>query len=143
MDEIGEISPAVQVKLLQVLQDKSFYKVGGQEKIKVDVRVIAASNRNLEEEILKGNFREDLYYRINVFPIWIPPLRERKEDIYSLVEILLPAICDKIGCSRKNISVEALNILLNYDWPGNVRELENILERAINLCDGNTIFPNT
>ncbi len=140
LDEIGEISPAVQVKLLQVLQDKSFYKVGGQEKIKVDVRVIAASNRNLEEEILKGNFREDLYYRINVFPIWIPPLRERKEDIYSLVEILLPAICDKIGCSRKNISVEALNILLNYDWPGNVRELENILERAINLCDGNTIF---
>ncbi len=140
LDEIGEISPAVQVKLLQVLQDKSFYKVGGQEKIKVDVRVIAASNRNLEEEILKGNFREDLYYRINVFPIWIPPLRERKEDIYSLVEILLPAICDKIGCSRKNISVEALNMLLNYDWPGNVRELENILERAINLCDGNTIF---
>lgn len=90
--------------------------------------------------MLKGNFREDLYYRINVFPIWIPPLRERKEDIYSLVEMLLPSICQKIGCENKTISVEALNMLLEYDWPGNVRELENILERAINLCDGNTIF---
>lgn len=140
LDEIGEISTNLQVKLLQVLQDKSFYKVGGQEKIKVDVRVIAASNRNLEDEMLKGNFREDLYYRINVFPIWIPPLRDRKEDIYSLVEMLLPSICQKIGCENKTISVEALNMLLEYDWPGNVRELENILERAINLCDGNTIF---
>jgi len=140
LDEIGEISPPLQVKLLQVLQDRSFYKIGGQEKIKVDVRVIAASNRNLEEEILKGNFREDLYYRINVFPIWIPPLRERKEDIYPLVEALLPAICEKVGCGRKTLSVEALNMLLNYDWPGNVRELENILERAVNLCDGNSIF---
>lgn len=140
LDEIGEISTNLQVKLLQVLQDKTFYKVGGQEKIKVDVRVIAASNRNLEEEMLKGNFREDLYYRINVFPIWIPPLRERKEDIYSLVEMLLPSICEKIGCEDKIISVEALNVLLEYDWPGNVRELENILERAINLCDGGTIF---
>lgn len=140
LDEIGEISPPLQVKLLQVLQDRSFYKIGGQEKIKVDVRVIAASNRNLEDEILKGNFREDLYYRINVFPIWIPPLRERKEDIYPLVEALLPAICEKVGCGRKTLSVEALNMLLNYDWPGNVRELENILERAVNLCDGNSIF---
>ncbi|MCC5910995.1 MAG: sigma 54-interacting transcriptional regulator [Clostridiaceae bacterium] len=139
LDEIGEISPAVQVKLLQVLQNKNFYRVGGNKKISVDVRIIAATNKNLEEEMAKNKFREDLYYRINVFPIWAPPLRDRKEDIYPLVHSLLPKICSRIGCHQKRISGEALYKLMEYDWPGNVRELENIVERAVNLAEGNTI----
>lgn len=142
LDEIGEISPSLQIKLLQVLQDKTFYKVGGNKNIEVDVRIIVATNKNLEEEMTAGRFREDLYYRINVFPIWIPPLRERKEDIYPLIQNMLPSICEKIGCETKRISGEALNLLLTYDWPGNVRELENILERAVNLSEGNTILSN-
>ncbi|SHI47139.1 sigma-54 interaction domain-containing protein [Lutispora thermophila] len=140
LDEIGEMSPTLQIKLLQVLQDKTFYKVGGSKNIEVDVRIIVATNKNLEEEMIAGRFREDLYYRINVFPIWIPPLRERKEDIYLLVQNMLPDICKRIGCETKRISGEALNILSAYDWPGNVRELENILERAVNLAEGNTIL---
>lgn len=140
LDEIAEISPSLQVKLLQVLQDKTFYKVGGNDLIKLNVRIIAATNKNLEEEILKNKFREDLYYRINVFPIWIPPLRDRKQDIYTLVNDLLPAICNRLGCEEKGISGEALRILLSYNYPGNVRELENILERAVNLTEGKIIF---
>lgn len=140
LDEIGEISSFLQVKLLQVLQDRTFYKIGGNKSIEVDVRIIVATNKNLEKEILLGNFREDLYYRINVFPIWIPPLRERKHDIYPLVKSILPKICSRIGCDEKRISVEAIGLLSDYDWPGNVRELENILERAINLTEGNTIL---
>ncbi len=140
LDEIGEISTFLQVKLLQVLQDRTFYKVGGNKSIEVDVRIIVATNKNLEKEILMGNFREDLYYRINVFPIWIPPLRDRKIDIYPLVKDILPKICSRIGCEEKRISVEALSVLSDYNWPGNVRELENILERAINLTEGNTIM---
>ena len=140
LDEIGEMSPNLQVKLLQVVQEKSFYKVGGQEKVKVNVRIIAATNKNLEEEMLKGNFREDLYYRVNVFPIWIPPLRERKQDIYPLVDIILSKICEEIGCEGKKLSGECYSLILKYDWPGNVRELENVLERAVNLCEGNTIL---
>lgn len=140
LDEIGEIPLQLQVKLLQVLQDKSFYKIGGKKKITVDVRIIAATNKNLEEEMINGRFREDLYYRINVFPIWIPPLRDRKQDIYSLVQTMLPSICKRIGCKNKRISGEALNILTKYNWPGNIRELENILERAVNIADGNTIL---
>ncbi|MCR2045066.1 sigma 54-interacting transcriptional regulator [Anaerosalibacter massiliensis] len=140
LDEIGEISPSLQVKLLQVLQDGSFYKVGGQEKVKVDLRIISATNKNLEEEMIEGRFREDLYYRINVFPIWVPPLRDRKEDIYLLVKSILPKICKKVGCKNKRISGESLNILLKHSWPGNVRELENILERAANLSEENTIL---
>ncbi|SCY80043.1 sigma-54 interaction domain-containing protein [Alkaliphilus peptidifermentans] len=142
LDEIGEISPVLQVKLLQVLQNKSFYRVGGNKKITVDVRIIAATNKNLEEEMINGSFREDLYYRINVFPIWIPPLRDRKQDIYSLVYYILPYICKKIGCEEKRISGEALNILAEYHWPGNIRELENILERAVNLAEGNILLSN-
>lgn len=140
LDEIGEISPFLQVKLLQVLQDRTFYKIGGNKTIEVNVRIIVATNKNLEEEILRGRFREDLYYRINVFPIWIPPLRERKQDIYSLVKNTLPKLCARIGCDEKRISGEALVLLSTSDWPGNVRELENILERAINLAEGNTIL---
>lgn len=140
LDEIGEMSISLQVKLLQVLQDKTFFKIGGNRNIEVDVRIIVATNKNLEEEMLKGRFREDLYYRINVFPIWIPPLRERKGDIYPLVENMLPMICERIGCEEKRISGEALGLLSGYDWPGNIRELENILERAVNLAEGNTIL---
>lgn len=140
LDEIGDIPLNLQVKLLQVLQDKSFYRVGGTEKINVNIRIIAATNKNLEEEMAEGRFREDLYYRINVFPIWIPPLRERLEDIYPLVDMILPKICNEIGSKNKRISGEALNLLTRYNWPGNVRELENILERAINLAEGNTIL---
>ncbi len=140
LDEIGDIPINLQVKLLQVLQDKSFYRVGGTEKVQVDVRVIAASNKNLEREMLEGRFREDLYYRINVFPIWIPPLRERIEDIHILADAILPRICEEIGCAHKRISAEAMKLLTKYNWPGNVRELENILERAINLSEGKTIL---
>lgn len=140
LDEIGDISANLQVKLLQIIQEKSFYRVGGIEKITVNIRIIAATNKNLEEEMQKGNFREDLYYRINVFPIWIPPLRERKQDINSLIELVLPKICNEIGCKPKRISSEAINLILKYDWPGNVRELENILERAVNLAEGNNIL---
>lgn len=140
LDEIGDIPLNLQVKLLQVLQDKYFYRVGGTEKVNVNLRVITATNKNLEEEMAEGRFREDLYYRINVFPIWIPPLRDRIEDIYPLVNTILPKICKEIGCGNKRISGEALNLLTKYNWPGNVRELENILERAINLAEGGTIL---
>lgn len=140
LDEIGEISPYLQVKLLQVLQDKSFYRVGGNKKIEVDIRIIVATNKNLEVEMINGRFREDLYYRINVFPIWIPPLRERKQDIVTLVKSLLPDICKRLGCEEKSISREALELLMAYSWPGNVRELENMIERAVNLVDGHVIL---
>lgn len=140
LDEIGEISMSLQSKLLQVLQDKSYYKVGSKDIKKLDARIIVATNRNLEEEVQKGQFREDLYYRINVFPIWMPPLRERKEDIYALVKSILPKVCERTGCGEKGVSGEALRLLSSYDYPGNVRELENILERAVNLAEGKTIF---
>lgn len=140
LDEIGDIPQNLQVKLLQVIQEKNFYRVGGVDKVNINVRIITATNKNLEKEMLNGRFREDLFYRINVFPIWIPPLSERKEDINSLVNLLLPRICKQIGCEEKRISSEAMNLILRYDWPGNVRELENILERAVNLADGNIIM---
>ncbi|MCT4566625.1 MAG: sigma-54 dependent transcriptional regulator [Maledivibacter sp.] len=140
LDEIGDISKNMQVKLLQVIQSKKFYKVGGNKEINVDVRIIVATNRNLEEEVKEGNFREDLYYRINVFPIHIISLRDRREDIYELVEYLLPKICERVGTELKRISGEALNKLMIYTWPGNIRELENVLERAVNLCDDRNIL---
>lgn len=140
LDEIGDIPLNLQVKLLQIIQEKNFYRVGGTDKITVNIRIIAATNKNLEEEMIKGNFREDLYYRINVFPIWIPPLRDRKQDIISLIDLLLPRICEETGCGNKRISSEAINLILKYDWPGNVRQLENILERAVNLAEGNNII---
>ncbi|MCK9445213.1 MAG: sigma 54-interacting transcriptional regulator [Tissierellaceae bacterium] len=140
LDEIGDIPLSLQGKLLEAIQEKSFYRVGGIERIRVNIRIVSATNKNLEEEMLKGHFREELYYRINVFPIWIPPLRERKQDIIPLVDFLLPKICDELGTKNKRISSEAKNLLLRYDWPGNIRELENILERAVNLSEGNNIL---
>ncbi|MBM7616438.1 sigma-54 interaction domain-containing protein [Alkaliphilus hydrothermalis] len=139
LDEIGEISPLIQVKLLQALQNKTFFPVGGSKSITVDVRIIVATNKNLEEEVEQGRFREDLYYRINVFPIWIPPLRQRIQDIYPIVDTTLKKICKRVGLEEKRVSIEALNLLCQHDWPGNVRELENILERAVNLTEGSLI----
>ena len=124
------------------MQEKTFYKVGGKTNKKLDARIIVATNKNLENEVQEGRFREDLYYRINVLPILIPSLRDRKQDIYILIKELLPKICFRTGCEEKGISGEAISILSNYDYPGNVRELENILERAVNIAEGNTIFSN-
>ena len=140
LDEIGELPMDIQVKLLHVLQNKVIYRVGSSKPIKVDVRVIAATNRNLEEEVAQGRFRQDLYYRINVFPIEIPPIRERKGDLYLLINQLLKNTCETYGIEPKMFSGEALQKMISYNWPGNVRELENVIERAITLCDSNIIY---
>lgn len=141
LDEIGDIPLEIQVKLLHVLENKMIYKVGSSKPIAIDVRVIAATNRNLEIEVEKKRFRQDLYYRINVFPIEIPPIKERKSDLYLLINQLLKKICNRYDLKLKQLSGEALNKIIQYDWPGNVRELENILERAITLCSTNIIYP--
>lgn len=135
LDEIREISPTIQAKLLRVLEEKKFNRVGGVETIQVDTRVIAATNKNLEESTKQGKFREDLYFRLNVFPIWIPPLRERREDITLLVDYFLK----KYNYQGNKLSKNVIDQFTNYDWPGNVRELKNILERAIILSDGKDI----
>jgi len=139
LDEIGEMSPVLQSKLLRVLQDQSFDRVGGNQPVKVDVRVIAATNKNLEKEVKDGNFREDLYYRLNVVFIKIPPLRERKEDLTVLVEHFLEKYSRDAKFQTIGISKGAFDCLKNYDWPGNVRELENVIERAIVFSGGNII----
>jgi transcriptional regulator with GAF, ATPase, and Fis domain len=136
LDEIGEIPLEVQVKLLRVLQEREFERVGGQTPIKVDVRIIAATNRNLLQEVSEKNFREDLFYRLNVFPLAIPPLRERLDDIPSLVGFMIEKFAPKIGKKLEGISVKSMQRLLAYRWPGNIRELENVIERAVILSDG-------
>jgi Nif-specific regulatory protein len=133
LDEIGELSPQVQVKLLRVLQERELERVGGSSTIKVDVRLIAATNRNLDEEVKSGRFREDLYYRLNVFPLHIPPLRERKSDLVLLADYFTEKYAEKNGKLIKRISTPALDLLTSYSWPGNVRELENCIERAVIL----------
>lgn len=140
LDEIGEIPHDIQVKLLHVLQNKTIYRVGSSKPIKVDVRVIAATNKNLEEEVARGNFRQDLFYRINVFPIEIPPIREHKDDLYLLINQILKRSCEDYGIEPKQISGEALRKLVSYSWPGNIRELENVIERAITICESNIIY---
>jgi len=138
IDEISEMNPNIQAKLLRVIELGEFRRVGGNRQIRVDVRVLAATNRNLEEEVKKGRFREDLFYRLNVVTIGLPPLRERKEDIPMLVDYFLKTqLMD--GGLGKTISRDALEVLKSYDWPGNIRELANVLERAIILSSGNTI----
>lgn len=139
LDEIGDISPAIQVKLLRVLQEKIFERVGGNTPIKVDVRIITATNRNLEECMEKGTFREDLYYRLNVFPIHLPALRERKTDIMLLADYFLEKYNTLYMKSIKRISTPAINMLIAYHWPGNVRELENTLERAVLVSNDEVI----
>lgn len=139
LDEIGDLSNNMQVKLLQAIQNKSFFRVGGDREIQVNVRIIVATHKNLEKDIKEGRFREDLYYRINVFPIKQPPLRERIEDIADLVSYLLPKVCRSVGVKEKMLASDAYDKLRLYTWPGNVRELENVLERAANLCESDTI----
>ena len=143
LDEIGELPLQVQVKLLRVLQDKSFRKVGGTEDITVNVRIMAATNRNLAHEVENGNFREDLYYRLNVIHIHIPPLRERKEDIALLAKHFLEKHNVQLGKNIMKISKEAMDALQAYDFPGNVRELENIIERTVSLEQGAAILPES
>lgn len=139
LDEIGEMEKSMQVKLLRVLQKKEFERVGGENTIKVDVRIIAATNQNLEKMVLNGEFREDLYYRLNVIPLLLPSLRERKEDIPMLVEYFLNKISLVLSKQAKGIKSDALDILMQYKWPGNVRELENMIERLVTLTEGNSI----
>ncbi len=141
LDEIAEVGPAVQVKLLRVLQEREFERVGGEETLRVDVRVIAATNRDLKAAVDSGAFREDLYYRLYVIPLRLPPLRERREDIPLLAEHFVSRLCRGMSRPPAVIDPAALELLSVYDWPGNVRELENVLERAIVLSEGGRITP--
>jgi len=141
LDEIGHMSLDLQVKLLRVLQEKEIKPVGSETTIAVDVRIIAATNKDLKEAIRRGEFREELYYRLNVVPIHLPPLRERREDIPLLAEYFLKKYNQEVKKSIQGISPEAMTILLNYSWPGNVRELENVIERAVILEEGDMIGP--
>jgi DNA-binding NtrC family response regulator len=142
LDEIGELSPLLQAKLLRVLEDQMIRRVGGVRDIQVDVRVIAASNRDLEREVREGRFRQDLYYRLAIISIFLPALRERKEDIAPLVSFFLSHYNRKFRKSVQGITEETRQLLMNYDWPGNVRELKNALERAMILEDGNQLRPD-
>jgi DNA-binding NtrC family response regulator len=139
LDEIGEISAAVQVKLLRFLQEKTFERVGGNETLKVDVRVIAATNRDLGAEIKRGTFREDLFYRLNVVTVELPPLRDRRGDVPALASFFLRRYAAENGKTIETFADDALQTLLEYRWPGNVRELENVVERAVVLCEGSRI----
>ena len=141
LDEIGEVSPPTQILLLRVLQDHRFERVGGEETLEVDVRVIAATNKNLMEEIRKGSFREDLYYRLNVIPIFVPPLRERKDDVPLLVSYFLQKFCQEKGKDVTSISPDVMEIILAHSWPGNVRELENVIQHAIIIAKQEKILP--
>jgi Nif-specific regulatory protein len=139
LDEIGDFSLNLQVKLLRVMQFKEFERVGGYETIKSNVRIIVATNKNLEEEIKNGLFREDLYYRINVFPIYMPPLRDRKNDVMLLADFFLEKYAKENGKDISRISTPAIEMLTSYHWPGNVRELENCIERSVLLCDEDVV----
>jgi transcriptional regulator with GAF, ATPase, and Fis domain len=149
LDEIGEVSPAMQVKLLRVLQEREFQRVGGYEDIKVDVRIVAATNQDLQTLVAERKFRQDLFYRLNVFPLHIPPLRERTEDIPLIAQHLLARHAAVQKKALKGFTREALDVLIRYRWPGNVRELENVIERAIALAGpqlrqiGAEILPST
>jgi Nif-specific regulatory protein len=139
LDEIGDVNLATQVKLLRVLQHREFERVGGTETLKANVRLLAATNKDLERAIAAGTFREDLYYRLNVFAIFVPPLRERKADMLLLVDHFLEKFAREHRRSIKRISTPAIDMLMSYHWPGNVRELENTLERSVLMCDGEVI----
>ncbi|MFZ5799166.1 MAG: sigma 54-interacting transcriptional regulator [Desulfobulbaceae bacterium] len=139
LDEISEVSPAVQVKLLNVIQERTFQRLGGTEVLKTDIRLVAATNRDLEAEVQEGRFREDLYYRLNVFPLYLPPLRERRTDILLLAEYFLEKYAKENRKKIERISTSAIDLLMQYHWPGNVRELQNCMERAVLICDDNSI----
>ena len=136
LDEVGELPLDTQVKLLRVLQEREFEPVGSNRSVRVDVRIIAATNRNLQESISAGSFRSDLYYRLNVFPLEVPPLRERRSDIFQLAMFFLAQYSRKIGKRMEGISAAAAERLNNYSWPGNIRELQNVIERALILSHG-------
>jgi len=141
LDEIGDIPPAIQIKLLRVLQEREFERVGGTRTIKVDVRVIAATNKALQALVQQGRFREDLYYRLHVFPIWVPPLRKRKADIVLLADHFLQKYAKENGKDVRRLSSAVIDMLMIYHWPGNVRELENCIERAVLVAEGSVIHP--
>ncbi len=141
LDEISEMSPMMQVKLLRVLQERKYRRVGGTDEMTADIRIIAATNRDLQTRVREGAFREDLFYRINVIPVALPPLRQRREDIPLLAEHFLPRLSERMGKSIRGISAEAAELLAAYDWPGNVRELQNALERATALEPSPMILP--
>jgi Nif-specific regulatory protein len=140
LDEIGDLPPSVQLKLLRVIQEREFNRLGGAATLKTDVRLIAATHRDLEKLVAEGSFREDLYYRLNVFPIYLPPLRERKTDITLLAEHFLEKYARQNNQPTPHLSQSAMDLLMHYNWPGNVRELENVLERALLVCDGDIIL---
>ena len=139
LDEIGELPPETQIALLRVLQEREFERIGSNRPISVDVRVVAATNRDLSAAVASGEFRRDLFYRLNVFPIQLPPLRERTDDILLLSEYLIGRYAKKAGKRIRNISRQTMKIFQTYDWPGNIRELQNVVERAVILCDGDTL----
>jgi transcriptional regulator with PAS, ATPase and Fis domain len=139
LDEIGEMVPGLQAKLLRFLEEKTFKRVGGSADIRVDVRVVAATNRNLEEEVKQGRFREDLYYRLNVLPIALPPLRARTEDIPRLVHFFVDNYNTEFRKRIKGVAAETMKRLQGYGWPGNIRELRNAIERAMLLADGDQL----
>lgn len=142
LDEIGELSPGIQSKLLRFLQEGEVYRVGGKDPIKVDIRLISATNKELEKEVVKGTFREDLFYRINTIMLQTPPLRRRKEDIVLLTEFFLSKGQNAILGRGRHMSDEAMQMTMKYDWPGNIRELQNTCERLQILSEGHTIMPN-
>jgi transcriptional regulator with GAF, ATPase, and Fis domain len=139
LDEVGEIPRDMQVKLLRVIQEQEFERVGGLKTTKVDVRIIAATNKNLLQDVRSGNFREDLYYRLNVFPIVMPPLRERKDDITLLTDYFIDKFNKKLGLAITGIDDQVMEIFLRYEWPGNIRELENLMERIMLLAKSNKL----
>ncbi|HNQ00795.1 MAG TPA: sigma-54 dependent transcriptional regulator [Syntrophales bacterium] len=139
LDEIGDLPREMQVKLLRVIQDQEFERVGGIQTIKVDVRLVAATNRNLQQDVREGRFREDLFYRLNVMPIHVPPLRERKEDIPALLDYFIGKFNRKLGRRIAGADPEVVDLLMDHDWPGNIRELENLAERLVLMARGETI----
>jgi two-component system response regulator PilR (NtrC family) len=143
LDEIGEMSPVMQVKFLRVLQERRFRRVGGLEELQADIRVIAATNQDLSRLVSEGRFREDLFYRINVIPIALPPLRDRREDIPLIADHFLTKYAEQMGKNVSGISHSAMQLLLRHEWPGNIRELENVIERAVALESTPAILPDS
>jgi transcriptional regulator with GAF, ATPase, and Fis domain len=139
LDEVGDLPPETQIALLRVLQERQLERVGGTQSIAVNVRIIAATNRDLKDAVAAGEFRSDLFYRLNVFPISVPPLRDRKDDIPLLVEYFTERYARKAGKKIRNIDKKTLELFLAYDWQGNIRELQNVIERAVILCDAETL----
>ncbi|MFZ5448113.1 MAG: sigma-54 interaction domain-containing protein [Thermodesulfobacteriota bacterium] len=139
LDEVGELNLPIQAKILRVLQTREFEPLGSTRTVKVDVRIITATNRDLEKMVREGQFREDLYYRLNVFPVVLPPLRERQQDLPVLAEFFLKKFCEKNRREGISLTPEVLEAFQRYPWPGNIRELENVMERAVIICQGDTI----